>query len=208
MNILVVSDNPLFSLGLRSTIISKFPLTTFFEANSLQRACGATGHTRFDLMVLDAVSTKDSKTVELIKQIKEQLPAPAILVDLGDQLADLHFYIRLGANAFVSARATPGEVQEAVTLLAADPNNKYVSSDIEQLLLSQLTSNSVTIRLTSKEKIIANLLISSKPRSEIAQIAGINPNAVSTYKRVIFEKLGIGNISQLRAKLQPVCDYG
>jgi DNA-binding CsgD family transcriptional regulator len=92
---------------------------------------------------------------------------------------------------------------EAVEALSKGANKKFVSQDIAQLLLSQLTSNAATSVLTPREKILANLLISSKPRAEIAQIAGTRPNTVTAYKRNIFEKLGIKSVSELTRKLQP-----
>jgi len=202
MNILIISDNPVFSLGLRSTIAARFPLTIFFEVNSLQLADHIIRQQDFEIMILDAVSTHDSKSVQLVRGIREDFPDLGILVDLGDESLDVHFYIRLGANAFVSSKASAVELQSAVIALASNPQSKYVSSDIEQLLLSQLTSSCETIRLTVKEKLIARLLVSSRSRNEIAQTVGINPNSVSNYKRIIFEKLRVASIPQLKAKMQ------
>ncbi|MHA4742065.1 response regulator transcription factor [Dyadobacter sp. MSC1_007] len=203
MNILIVSDNPIFILGLRSTIVTKFARAGFIEVSSLQAASIVIKNYQFNVMILDAVSAKDSKGVKLIQSIKEQHPGLPILVDLGNQLADSHFYIRLGVNAVVSNAATPAEIVQAVEVLASEAHKKFVSQDIEQLLLFQMTSNSLTGLLTKRERVIANLLISSKSRTEIARIAGINPNTVSAYKRTIFEKLDIQSVSELTLKLQP-----
>jgi len=203
MNILIVSDNPIFALGLRSTIVTKFVRTGFVEVSSLQAAHIAIGNYPFNVMILDAVSATDSKIVKHIKNIRARCPDLPILVDLGDQLADSHFYIRLGVNAVVSNSAAPAEIVQAVEALVTGVRKKFVSQDVEQLLLFQLTSNSMTDVLTKRERIIANLLISTKSRAEIARIAGINPNTVSAYKRIIFQKLGIQSVSELTLKLQP-----
>lgn len=71
-------------------------------------------------MILDAVSTHDSKSVQLVKGIREDFPDLGILVDLGDESLDIHFYIRLGANAFVSSKASPVEVQNAVIVVTGN----------------------------------------------------------------------------------------
>ncbi|WP_353721114.1 response regulator transcription factor [Dyadobacter sp. 676] len=203
MHILIVSDNPIFTLGLRSTIATRFFQASFMEVASLQAAGIAIENHPFNLMILDAVSAKDSKIVKHVKNILDRCADLPILVDLGDQLADSHFYIRLGASAVVSNSATPAEILQAVEVLVTGRQKKFVSQDIEQLLLFQLTSNSLTGLLTQRERIIANLLISGKPRAEIARIAGISPNTVSVYKRIIFEKLGIQSLPELIPKLQP-----
>ncbi|WP_031530537.1 DNA-binding response regulator [Dyadobacter crusticola] len=202
MNALIVTSNHVFSLGLQSVVAARLPLGTFFEVNSLQRAGEIIYQHDFKILVLDAVSTRDSKSVHLIKTIKNDFPELGILVDLGDQLLDIYFYIRLGVTAFVSKRATSSEVQDAVITSALNPNTKYVSSDIEQLLLSQLSSTSDTIGLTAKQTLIAKLLVSTRSRSEIAQTVGLSPNTVSNYKRIIFKKLGIASIPQLKVKMQ------
>lgn len=207
MNILIVSDNPIFTLGLRSTILTKFVRTGFMEVCSLQAANIAIGNYPFNVMILDAVSARDSKVVKHIKSIRTGYPNLPILVDLGSQLADSHFYIRLGVNAVISNSASPAEIVRAVEALSTGLQKKFVSQDIEQLLLFQLTSNPMTDLLTKRERILANLLVSSKSRTEIARIAGINPNTVSAYKRIIFEKLGIQSVSELNLKLQPPGHY-
>jgi hypothetical protein len=56
MTILIVTDNPVLNIGLRTIIVGEFPDITIFEAETLQKTLSLTFPQSVNTMILDGVT--------------------------------------------------------------------------------------------------------------------------------------------------------
>ncbi|KAA0993380.1 response regulator transcription factor [Dyadobacter aurulentus] len=200
MTILIVTDSPLFEVGLQAIIKSEFSEAQILQTNTLKSSIALSAGKPVHMMLLDA-SVDDGKDTNLLKAFKQSSKA-LVMVHLGDELVYIYPFIRAGANGLLSKKCTSAEICEGIKKVSK--NLPFVSSEIQQLLLSHITSDKVIASqgLTKKESQLAELIATTKTRNEIAAIAGINPQTVTTYKRKIFQKLMVNNILELNIKLK------
>ena len=201
MTILIVTDNHLFSIAIRSVIKSEDPESLIDETDSLRNAIEYSTRQKFRAMILDA-SAADAKDVTLLGTFRKQNPETAILVNLGEQTQLMYRFIRAGVAALFSNKSLPEEINEG--LRRAEMNVRFVSADIQQQLLSHIVEKPVNQKLTKREELMADLLVINKSHQEIAVITGASPKSVGYYKRKIFRKLEVDNIVELAIKLNRV----
>ncbi|MGN7890334.1 DNA-binding response regulator [Dyadobacter sp. 22481] len=194
MTILIVTDNPLFTIGLRSVIKSDYPDVEILETDSVQNSIGLSVPQQVQMLILD-VGVIDGKDTVLLKRFKKLNKQASVLVHLGNEFEYMYPFIRAGADGLFSKTSKPSEISQALRTVFA--KSRFVSDDIQQLLLSDITFKQTNRGLTKRERLLAGLLVANKHHDEIASIAGINPKTVSSYKRRIFEKLGVRDITQL-----------
>lgn len=199
MTILIVTNNHLFSIAIRTVIKNQYPDCAVIETNTVRNAIELS--TDCHSMILDA-GVADAKDTVLLGNFKRANPRAAILVNLGDQPQFMYTFIRAGVTALFSNKSLPEEISEG--LRRAETHTRYVSSDIQQLLLFHITEKPVNQTLTKKEELMADLLVTNKSHQEIAVITGGTPKSVGYYKRKIFQKLEVGSLVDLAIKLNKV----
>ncbi|WP_026629207.1 LuxR C-terminal-related transcriptional regulator [Dyadobacter alkalitolerans] len=201
MTILIVTDNHLFSLAIRTIINNQYPDAVIIETPIVQDAIGVSYGTTFQVMILD-VSAADAKDTALLLNYKKANPHTAVLVHLGDQTQLMYKFIRAGVTALFSNKSSPAEINEG--LRRAESNTRFISADIQEHLLFYITEKPINHTLTKREEIMADLLVAKNSYEQIAVIAGTTSKSVGYYKRKIFEKLEVDNIVDLAIKLNKV----
>ncbi len=137
MAILIVTDNPTLNIGLRTIIIGEFPDITIFEAETLHKTLALTFGQPVNTLVLDA-GVADGKNMTLLDTFKKANPQTAVVVYLGDELEYIYAFARAGITALISRRSDAVEVAEA--LHRASKRRRFVSFDIQQILLSDIAA--------------------------------------------------------------------
>lgn len=201
MTILIVTDNHLFSMAIRAVVKNQYADGVIVETSTVRNAIELSRVYAFRTMILDA-GAADAKDTLLLGHFKNENPGTAILVNLGDQTHFMYTFIRARVTALFSNKSLPEEIREG--LRRAESNTRYVSSDIQQQLLSHITERPLNQTLTKREELMADLLITQRSHQEIAVIAGGTSKSVGYYKRKIFQKLEVDNLVDLAIKLNKV----
>ena len=201
MTILIVTDNHLFSLAIRTIIKSQYPDIPIFETDTIRNAIELAQVSKFRAMILD-IGAADAKEIVSIDNFKKANPQTAILVNLGDQPQFMYKFIRAGVTALFSNKSSPEEINEG--LRHAENNTRYISSDIQQQLLFHIIEKPINQTLTKREEFVADLLAGNKSHQQIALITGTSSKSVGYYKRRIFQKLEVDNLVDLAIKLNKV----
>lgn len=199
MTILIVTDNPLFTIGMRSVIEGVLMSARIYETDSLQNSLTLDPEAPFLLMVLDA-TVRDGKDIYTLRTFKKKYPQAAVFVNLGEQIEFMYTYIRAGVKGLFSKTSTRDEIAEA--LRTSDSKKRFIGGDVQELLLTHLSGENTNHELTRRERLVADLLVENKSRNDIAIIVGIKPQTVSLYKRKIFDKLHVRNVTELGIKLR------
>ncbi len=201
MTILIVTDNHLFSIAIRSVVKRQYPDSAIIETDTILNAIDLSQASSPHAMILD-VGAADAKDAVLLDNFKIANPHTAILVNLGDQPQFMYKFIRAGVTALFSNKSLPEEINEGLRL--AENNTRYISSDIQQQLLFHIIEKPINRTLTKREELMADLLITNKSHHEVAVITGTSSKSVGYYKRRIFQKLEVGNLIDLAVKLNKI----
>ena len=198
MAILIVTDNPVLNIGLRSIIISEFPDYQILESDTLQNSLSLDQKEQISTLVLDA-GVSDGKDASLLDSFRESNPDAAVVVHLGDDFQYIYAFIRKGIHALISKKSDAVEIVEAIRV--ARKKARFIGFDVQQVLLSHIAADPASRQLTRKERLVADLLCADIPYRQIAEAAKITPENVAEYRHAIFEKLQVHSIDELTLKL-------
>ena len=198
MAILIVTDNPVLNIGLRSIIISEFPDDQILESDTMQNSLSLSQKEHISTLVLDA-GVSDGKDASLLDSFMQSNPEAAVVVHLGEDFQYIYAFIREGIHALISKKSDAVEIVEAIRV--AQKKARFIGFDVQQILLSNIAADRVSCQLSRKERLVADLLCGDTPYRQIAGVAKISPENVAEYKQSIFEKLRVHSIDELALKL-------
>lgn len=145
------------------------------------------------------VKNLDEYHLDQLNQLKRNAPNVNILIISMQLTRDSIFNgIRCGAHGFISADATPQEIQEAI--FTVRNGHDFYSSAITNLLITNYTDmirNQQTPQIKNVEKLskreleVLSLWGEGLQNNEIASKLFISPRTVETHKNNIMQKLGI-----------------
>lgn len=145
------------------------------------------------------VKNLDEYHLDQLNQLKRNAPNVNILIISMQLTRDSIFNgIRCGAHGFISADATPQEIQEAI--FTVRNGHDFYSSAITNLLITNYTDmirNQQTPQIQNVEKLskreleVLSLWGEGLQNNEIASKLFISPRTVETHKNNIMQKLGI-----------------
>jgi two-component system invasion response regulator UvrY len=159
----------------------------------------------FDLIILDIVEPEASCR-HIIERIKQTYPGAAILIfSSASEHLYATFYLKAGANGFLSKNAQKQDIENAISLVL--DAGTYVSTSVRNNMLNQLNTNRAKREnplkeLSSREVEVMDLLIEGLWLKEIANKLRVTESSVSTYKSRIFTKLHVTNIIELYRKVK------
>lgn len=201
MTALIVTDNHLFSIAIQEVIKINYPNACIVETNTLRKAIDSLLRPKCQMMILD-IGVADAMDRALLDNFRKVNPQAAVLINLGDRSELMYKFIKAGVTALFSNKSSAEDIKEG--LRSAENNMKYLSSDIQQQLLSHIIAKPINQTLNKREELVADLLLADHSHGQIALIAGITIKSVAYYKRRIFEKLEVKNLLDLALKLDKV----
>jgi two-component system invasion response regulator UvrY len=199
MNILIIEDHPLIVLGVKMIISDFDPQAKIDHLNSFPESLTYLATKATDLIILD-IDIPGSENLKMMGMIRELQPNIIILIHSGYD--EHHYalpYIQAGADGFLSKQASPDEFTTALKTVLK--RNKYVSYNVQQSLLNNSGTDSHNLNLSPGEMRVMQLIIEGKWTKEIASIMNLKQNTVSTYKRRIYDKLGVSDAIELSKKV-------
>ena len=188
--VLIADDHPLVRDGLRHILESASGFEVVGEANDGPSTMALARSVPAHVIVLD-LSMPGRTGVELIKQIKLDVPALRILVltmHAEHQYAVRSF--KAGAAGYLTKECVSAELVAALTKVAE--GGVYVSLSMAESLAQRLTEPVDTLphqRLSDREFDVFRRLCAGQTLSEIAEALCVSAKTVSTYKTRILEKM-------------------
>jgi DNA-binding NarL/FixJ family response regulator len=190
IRVLIADDHTLVRDGLRHILKSASGFDVAGEANDGPSTVALVRSVPAQVIVLD-LSMPGRTGVELIKQIKAEVPALRILVLT--MHAEHQYAVRAfkaGAAGYLTKESASAELVTAVTKVAA--GGVYVSLSMAESLAQSLTEPSDTLphqRLSDRELDVFRRLSAGQTLSEIAEALCVSAKTISTYKTRILEKM-------------------
>lgn len=183
------------------------PESRVATTDSLVPALDLVAGEAFDLIILD-LNIPGGGSPSMIRDFLSLQPDARILVfSAHDERVYALPCLQAGASGYLSKNAPDEEFALAVKSLLN--NNRYLSGDMQQQLLRQIThapgkspENNPTHSLSARETEVMQLLLQGMGTAEIAARVHLQLSTISTYKMKIFEKMGVRNIVELVEKMK------
>ena len=205
MTILIADDHPIVGVALELNLAKFLPQANVVLCESFPAVLDTLDQCDIDVVVLD-IDIPGSENSQMVKLIKEKKSTVLILIYSGlDEKLYALPYMKAGADGFLSKTAPHAEFATALTTVLQ--NGKYISRDIQQLWLSQLSEKQEVLaenplqKLSKGERDVLHMLIEGRWPKEIAKVMNLKATTISTYKKKIFEKLDVANTIELIQKV-------
>ncbi len=200
VKILVVDDHDLVRMGLSRILDDIDGFDVIGSASSGEEAIALAKKLAPNVLMMD-VKMPGMGGVEATKRIKlanENIKIIAV-TSCDDDLYPSKL-MRAGASAYLTKRATPDEMVEAVNRVVA--GKTYMSSEIaQQLALKSSTGmpsdGSPFEALSDRELQVAMMTIRGQKPSEIADILNVSAKTINSFRYRIFEKFSISSDVEL-----------
>lgn len=198
IRVLVVDDHLLFREGLKFILSDTEDITVVGEAGTAADAIQMVRRTPCDVLLLD-ISMPDRNGNEILKQIKTEFPAIAVLM-LSMYRESLYAVrsLKAGASGYVNKQGAPAELVGAIRQLAA--GRKYISSALAQALAEHISDEREAVpheSLSDREYQTLTMIASGKAVGDIAVELNLSVKTVSMYRARLLEKMNLRNNSEL-----------
>jgi len=190
IRVLIADDHALVRDGLRHILQNAKGFEVVGEASDGVSTIALVRSHQAEVLVLD-LSMPGRNGVELIKQIKDELPALRILVLT--MHAEQQYAVRAfkaGASGYLTKESASAELVSAVGKVAS--GGVYVSLAMAERFAQSLNEPADTLphqRLSDRELDVFRRIAAGQTLTEIAAELYVSSKTVSTYKTRILEKM-------------------
>lgn len=199
--IFLVDDHPIVRQGLAQLIEHEADLTVIGQGEDAYQSLRAIRQAKPDLVLVD-VSLKDSDGIELVKELKSQLPnLPTLMVSMHDESLYAERALRAGASGYVMKQEDPQTLLAAIRAVLA--GQVYVSNKMSATLLQRMVGGKKTDgglpmdRLTDRELEVFRMIGGGKSVKEIADKLCLSVKTVEAHREHIKEKLNFKSSAEL-----------
>jgi DNA-binding NarL/FixJ family response regulator len=198
LTLLLVDEHTVVREGLRRVLEGCGEGWTVLEAASGFQALERLRERPIPIVITD-LSMPGMNGLELIRRVRAEFPATAILVlsmHAEDQYALRAF--KSGANGYITKDSAAAELVSAVRKVAA--GGAYVTGDLAERVVQQLSGNRPApshAQLSDRELDVLRRIVAGQRLTEIALDLHLSVKTVSTHKTHIQEKLQLPNLAAL-----------
>lgn len=203
--ILIADDHSVVRHGTRLIIEEILPEVKVVEAGTVAQMTNILKNDRFDLLILD-INMPGGNSIQMVDVARLKQPDIKILIfSAYDERLYATRYMQAGANGYLHKHTSEPTVRKAI--LDVLENGHYVSDSLKNHVFQSIinksaaTENPITL-LSNREIEVAELLVQGLGGIEISSTLNIQTTTVSTYKKRIFEKMGVNNLPELIEKFK------
>ena len=200
VRILLADDHAIVRDGLRMILNGQRDLEVVGEAATGLEAVREARTLRADVVVMD-IAMPSLNGIEAARLIRERAAAPEIVI-LSMHHTREHVFraLQAGARAFLLKESAGTEVIRAIRAVLA--GKRYLGPGVEspREFLEQRGGRSAVSpidRLSRRERQVLGLVVEGKTSAAIAELLGLSPKSVETYRSRLMQKLGVGTIPDL-----------
>jgi len=199
INVLIIDDHAMFRSGLRKVLQDAPDIERVEETGEWRDGLAMLERGDTHVLLLD-INLPDSSGLDVLEKVHARFPA--VQVVMLSMYAAPQYAVRALRNG---ARGYVAKDMEASDLIAAIRNvnrgKKFIPPAVAEALLDSLHGNAPHPRpheqLSTRESQIMRMIVAGEALTGIAERLLINVKTVSTYRRRILEKLGVGSNAQL-----------
>ncbi|MDY6850170.1 MAG: response regulator transcription factor [Thermodesulfobacteriota bacterium] len=199
IKILLVEDHPVFRLGLRELIEQEPDLLVCGEAKNVGEGWEQVSREQPDLVIVD-ISLDGRNGLELVKQLKKQIPQlPALVLSMYEESLYAERALQAGARGYIMKHETADLIIDVIRKVCA--GEVYLSAKMTSEILAKMAggthSQSPHQCLTSRELEVFEMIGHGLTTKEISTKLCLSTKTIGTYRERIKEKLNLRNTSAL-----------
>lgn len=198
IRIVIADDHTIMREGLKRILDGAEDICVVGEAVDGFEALAHVRKGGFDLLMLD-LSMPGRSGVELIRQIKDEVPKlPILILTMHEEEQYAVRAIRAGARGYLTKESAGTQLLSAIRKVAS--GRPYISSEVAEQLAMDAMSSSEQLphkELSNREFEVFNLLVSGKSITEIADLLHLSSKTVSTHKTRIMHKMNMHSFSEM-----------
>jgi DNA-binding NarL/FixJ family response regulator len=195
--IVVVDDHPLFRKGLAEMIHSDGSFAVCGEAGNAAEAMDVIRNLKPEMVIVD-LSLPGANGIELIKNIRAELPKlPILVLSMHDESLYALRALRAGADGYVMKHEAMANVIEAIRDVFN--GRPYLSPVMAAQVITKFTHRQAggevdaVERLSDRELEILELIGKGNEIRQIAKLLHLSPKTVETHRAHIKDKLDLKN---------------
>jgi DNA-binding NarL/FixJ family response regulator len=193
IRILIADDHGVLRAGLRALLNAESDLEVVGEAANGHDTLRLAGELRPDVILLD-ISMPDPDGIEVIRQLKEELPDTRMLIlTVHEDASLLREAIRTGATGYVIKHAVESDLINAIH--AVWRGDLYVHSAMVRVLIqdqpSSVSANAPEKLLTRREIEVLRLIAQGHTNRQIAEVLSISLRTAEGHRANLNKKLGL-----------------
>lgn len=198
IRVLIADDHAIVREGLKQILADTTNIVVEGEAENglsavqLVRGCDS------NVLLLD-ISMPDRSGIEVLKQIRKEKPALAVLMlsmHREDQYAVRS--LKAGASGYLNKQSAPAELVNAIRQVAS--GRKYISPELAQQLANQVSDDRDEVlheSLSDREFQTLTMIASGMAVSDIAAELALSVKTVSMYRSRLLAKMRLRHNAEL-----------
>lgn len=200
IRVLIADDHAIVREGLKQIIADSTQFMVAGEAENGLQAIQQARSGAFDIILLD-ISMPDRSGIEVLKQLKAELPAlPVLILTMHREDQYAIRALKAGASGYLNKQSAPAELVNALQEVAA--GRKYITAALAQELANQVGSNVSSDKpphetLSDREYQTLVMIASGKTVGEIAGELTLSVKTISMYRSRLLQKLKLRHNAEL-----------
>lgn len=189
--VLIADDHAVIRLGLRLIISDMHQMYVHHEAKTYQEVHHTLEQNLIHLLIID-IGMPGGDHISAIESIKLNHPELKIIIfsSYPEHIYAAR-YLKAGADAYLHKDAGEEIIKKEIFNVLHSPRGLQAKP-------AHISNHSDTLSILSDRELdVANLLSNGLGNLEIANMLDLKMTTVSTYKKRIFEKLGVANLPDL-----------
>lgn len=192
MKILLVDDHTILLDGVKSLLSQEDDLAVVGQAASAEEALEFLKKNEVDLIITD-YSMPGMDGLSLLNTVKQVAPnTKIILLSMHDEVHLVKEILKAGVNGYVLKNDTHKELLNAIHDVRR--GKVYLSSDVNKILITNLSNPDEGKLLTDREREILKLIAKEYTNKDIAEELFISERTVETHRKNIFKKTGTNSL--------------
>jgi DNA-binding NarL/FixJ family response regulator len=198
IRVVIADDHALMREGLKHILQSAHDIEIAAEATDGFETLQVIRTHPCEVLVMD-LSMPGRGGMELIRQIKEEVPMLRILVlTMHEEQEYAARAIRAGAMGYMTKEGAGTQLVNAIRRVAG--GRPYISMEVaEQLAIDSMPANEKLphTSLSDREIEVFNLLVNGKSVTEIATLLHLSAKTISSHKSRILQKMNSSSLADL-----------
>jgi DNA-binding NarL/FixJ family response regulator len=193
IKVVLADDHAVMRDGLRLLLDAQPDLRVVGEAANGREAVRQISIHCPDVLIMD-VAMADLNGIEATGQVRTKCPnIQVVMLSMYSTDEYIARALEAGAIGYVLKESAGSDVVEAVR--AAHAGRQYFSPRVAEALASmpRLDANPLAL-LSAREREILQMMVEGRSSAQIAQILGLSPKTVETYRSRMMRKLGIHDL--------------
>ena len=194
----LVDDHHIVRSALRDHLSTQVDMRVTGEARDAQSALAMARDAALTVLVLD-LGLPDTSGLNIIRQLRQQSPHVKILVLSGyPESMYAQTALRLGASGYINKERSPGDIVEAVRVVAV--GGRYASAEVRKSLSEnsgRSKAGALHESLSVREMQVFLALAAGKRISQVAIDMELSVKTASTYRSRVLEKMQMASNGEM-----------